>query len=342
MTDLSRRRVLGYIGAGATVPVFARRVSAADSDPQLTLSGTIPSGTQIDVTVEEYDTQSSTSPVTSETQSFSSTGSSTTYSQLDAELEYYYLFDIDFTGDGSSTPELSALLMEFPYRNIDYTDSLEWRAKADKTIIEFDEQYLRNYQPMLRMSSDARQRHKGLYGYVARSEEHETDVLCYWSQLTHQDGLPGVNSDSHLGDHEPIFVFVNDDGSVDKIVYSAYHWFAGSATFGSGTTKLKANRASQPTHAVMSVVSPWHNYQFTPEKDGAFVELKSWPEVRSTWIKNGFYKPANAAAIEDPWRMESLDSWWQPNSVDAMVAGAWANVGRTLGWFGADEADSWR
>lgn len=350
-TEITRRDALKQVGAvsvvgGVSVPVFAGGVSATESgEAELTLNGTIPDTTQIDTSIDEYDTESSDTPIATQTKTHSTGGETLQYANLDAQPDYYYEFTLDWSGDGSETPELDSLVFEVPldFVNVDYTDQLEWEAKEENTIIEFDEQYLYEYQPKLRMSPEVRESQKGLYGYVARSADRDTDVLCYWSQLTHQDGLPGARADSHLGDHEPIYVFVNSEsGDVEEIVYSAYHWFTGTAEIGdTPSASLATIRADKPTHATMTVVDPWHHYRFTPGEAAAFVELKSWPEVRETWIRNGFYDPADVATIEDPWSIRDSDGWWKKNSVDGRLAGVWARIGDILGWYGADKADDW-
>lgn len=346
----TRRETLKQIGlvtvaSGAAIPAFGGVVSATDSgDAELTLTGTIPDTTQIDATVEEYDTQSASSAISTQTETVTSGGSTTVFGSLDAQADYYYVFDLQLIGNGSETPELDALFFEVPldFADVDYTDELDWQAKADATTIEFDEQYLYEYQPLLRMEPSTREEHKGMYGYVARSDDHETDALCFWTQLTHQDGLPGVSSDTHLGDHEPIYVFVNSEtGVVDEIVYSAYHWFTGSQSITNPSEELQTARAGEPTHPVLSVSEQWHNYSYETDVDGAFVELKSWPEVRDTWLRNEFYAPADVDVIEDPWQIRDSDGWWQPGTVDSWVAGAYSRVGSLLGLYGADEADNW-
>lgn len=346
----TRRETLKQIGfvsaaSGVTIPVFAGAVSATESgNAELTLTGSIPDGTQVDATIEEYDTESSSTPITTQSKTITSAGSTTAYGDLDAQDDYYYLFDLTLGSGGNSTPELDALLFEIPpdFTNTDYTEKLEWRAKAEGTTIEFDERYLWKYQPMLRMEPSTREHHKGMYGYVARNEDRETDALCFWSQLTHQDGLPMADSDSHLGDHEPIYVFVNsDDGSVEEVVYSTFHWYSGSKSITDPSEQLQTSRASDPTHAVLSVSEKWHNYSFKPDADGALVELKSWPEVRDTWVRNEFYSPANINVIEDPWQIRDNDGWWEEDSLNAQIAGVYARIGDIIGWYGADEADDW-
>lgn len=340
-------RQIGFVAgaAGASIPVFGS-VSAATSAATLTLEGTIPDATDVSATVEEYDTETSDSPILTETNTITDAGTAVEYGDLDAQADYYYLFDLQFNSDGSDTPDVDALVFEVPqnFENTDYTTTLDWRAKPDSVSIAFDEQYLHEHQPMLRMSARAREEHKGLYGYVATSSEQDTDALCYWNQFTHQDGLPSVRADTHLGDHEPIYVFVNSKtGEVEEVVYSDYHWFTGSESINSPSDQLATARTQDPTHPVLSVSAKWHNYQYAAGETGAFVELRSWPAVRDTWVQNGFYESADVSAIENPWEIRDLDSWWQRDSFDHRVAGVWARVGRTLGWFGAesDEESGW-
>ncbi len=340
---LKQTAVVGAV-AGSSLPVMTRMVAAtASGDPELTIRGTIPDGTDIGAMVSEYDTDSST-PLTTQTETITTSGSPTPFGEIAGQTDYDYGFEFTLNG-GSATPEVTGLLFEIPknLESSDYTAQLDWRAKPESVAISFDEGYLKRHQPMLMMAPTTREQNKGIYGYVAKSPDRDTDALCYWSQLTHQNGLPFVNSDSHLGDHEPIYVFVNsDDGSVEEIVYSAYHWFAGSEEITTPATQLASSRANEPTHPVLSVSEQWHNYSYDADASGAFTTLKSWPEVRSSWVNNGFFNPANVAAIENPWKMRDLSGWWEQGSIDGMVAGVYAEIGSTLGWYGAEQADSWR
>ncbi|UTF52747.1 twin-arginine translocation signal domain-containing protein [Natronosalvus rutilus] len=342
---ISRRDAMKGAGAAAGVlagvPQLTRIVSATDSgDPELTLFGTIPSDGQIDVTVEEYDTEGSESPLNTETVTVTDTGSAHPLENIDGAGSYYYVHDGTLTRE-SDSPELETLRLEIPadpedFDNVDYTDVLEWEHKAESTTIEYDEWYLRNYQPQLNMALEERDRMNGMYAYVARSEEENTDVLCYWVYLDREsEADEKIRTGSDLGDHQPIYVFVNDAGKVEKIVYSAFHWY--TATITPGPDVLWQDRKDDPAHAAFEM-TPHGHFMFNATEPGDFYELKPWPEVRDVWKNNTFYSRSKPNTIENPWEIGAHDHWWA-ESFDTLYDRLYVKLGQWFGWYGADEAD---
>lgn len=216
----------------------------------------------------------------------------------------------------------------------------DYTAKPSHVTLEFDQSALEDYQPLLVTEQNFRSRFKGMYGYVARSDEYAYDVHCYITQLTHQDGLPGIGADSHLGDHEPLYVYVNGDGEPELFVYSGYHWFASEIR--AGDANLTQDRRSDESHGNFRVIEPWHNYSHSDDIEGTFFDLEDWPAVRDQWVDNGFYSSAAPEAFEDPITMLRRNGWWAEGTLDHRVAQIWAGLGRRVGFFGGDRADDIR
>lgn len=350
--QLTRRETLTGIATAGAVTVgglsVTQRVAATDSgEPELTLNGTIPSGTSIDATAEEYDTADSSTPINSQTVTATSSGTQI-YDGLEGSGDYYYEFTLDWTSDGSSTPELETpLVFEVPppgpddFEFTNYTTSQDWSAKPDDADIVWDEYRLRKYQPLLKMDDATRKRFDGLYGYVATSESEETDVLCYWSKVETVESLPGGNDTlgSSIGDHDPIYVFVNSETEeIERIVYSAYNLEAAEVRPDEDDLK-QSDRTDSPTHATFTVVTGWHHYRYTPAETGHFTDLKSWPDARSTWLDNNF--GMDTAAVENPWQLASATDW-RANDGWVSLSDIWLDLGQTLGWYGADNIDDLR
>lgn len=340
MADATRRDVLKATGAAvATATVgtrlSVRQVEATESGrPELTVDATMTSGSKVELAVVEH-TDAGDDPVNEDTVDVEDGKNTYVLEDIGGSTDYYYDFGIGIGADDES-PGIDSLLLEVPELAFTVHSDDDWSSDIDHDIL-FDEARLRKYQPALVMSQTTRRRFNGMYGYVAESDEEETFVCCYWGQMTHQDGLPIAQADSHLGDHEPIYVFVDDDsGEVDRVVYSGYHWFAAETTGEEGN--LSTIRADKPTHINLRVVDPWHHYSHGDNGDGALVDLESWPGIRDTWRQNGFYEPAQPEAIEDPWTMLERDSWWRDGSTDAWFADLWRRVGLR----GGSEADALR
>lgn len=356
MTEHTLTRRDALVGtAAATVGAIgglsvAQRVAATDSgEAELTINGTIPDGTSIDATIDEFDTEGSSSPINSQTLTATSSGTQI-FDGLDGSGDYYYETTLSVTGDGSSTPELETpLLFEVPpppppepddFEFVNHTTSSEWSEKPDDAEIVWDEWRLRKYQPKLQMDSETRKRFDGLYGYVATSESEDTDVLCYWSKVKRVGSLPIGNDKlgSAIGDHDPIYVFVDPEtDEIERIVYSGYNLDA--AEVRPNEEDLEQGRVDASTHATFTVASGWHHYRYAPDKTGHFTELKSWPAVRDTWQSNNF--GPDTAAVENPWQLATASDW-RANDGWFSLTDIWLNLGQRLGWYGADEIDDLR
>lgn len=218
--------------------------------------------------------------------------------------------------------------------------SSEWRVdgvgtSADSEIrVEWDREWLERYQPYLVTAREVRLRGPIHTGYKVTSEDYQFDWACYWLQLSHQDGLPLVTQDSHLGDHEPAYVAVDkQSGEVDRVIYSAYHHFAGEVRNRNAT--LQQHRADFPSHITLVVIDPWHHYSHATNEGGALFELHNWLDRRDRWIDNGFYEKTASEAIESPETMLDRGTWWDENTLDYRFAAIW----RRLGFGGSDQSD---
>ena len=207
-------------------------------------------------------------------------------------------------------------------------------ATPDAVSVSFDRERLKRYQPALITSEQNRPRIKGHFGYIAEHEDREMTAYAYWLQLTHQDGVPGFSQDSHLGDHEPIYVFVGSEG-VQSVVYSAYHHYAAEVK----DPELAAIAADEPTHVPLEIIDPWHMFRYVPERRGSLLDLRDWLAVRETWAKNGFYESTSNEAVDNPFVMaDGRETWWDEATWDYRAAAIW----RLIGWAGAGDADPTR
>lgn len=206
-------------------------------------------------------------------------------------------------------------------------------------LVEFDRSFLERYQPYLDMSLSVRNASPTHHGYKVTSEDWEFDWACYWMQLAVQDGMFILaDQDSHLGDHEPVYVAVDKtDGEVDRAIYSAWHHMVG-AQRQSGLV-LQEERADYPTHPTFRVDPNHHHYYNATEPGGTLLDpLQNWLDVRDRWIDNGFYESTSAEAIEAPEVMLERGTWWADGTLDARLA-PWFH---RFGFGGARGADPLR
>lgn len=216
--------------------------------------------------------------------------------------------------------------------------------QPESVTLDFDRTFLETYQPRLDLSAvrdhpdDALP--KAMYAWRARSEDYETDVAVYWTEYPYQKGLSPFGHDSHFGDHEPCYVFVDSEtGDVREVVYSAYHWLRG---------RTMTPPLYEETHVEATVVSPWHQYAQSPGVEGEFVDVEDLGGRFEEWLEDESFHDALAPGVTvNPWRMQSRSHWWREGrdglSVNEMYVGSvlWmSNTVPVIDFGGASSSDS--
>lgn len=176
--------------------------------------------------------------------------------------------------------------------------------RPSHVTLEYDESYLDQYKPMLTMSYESQQKFLGLYGWVASSPEHDTNVCVYWTSYSHQDGWFG-NLDSHHGDHEPVAVEVDkSSGDVVRVRASVYHWIKGEQ---SGTVV-----PMDGTNPRLKVVDPWHQYTAAePGETAQDFPADDLTNEYQGWLDNGLKQDLLPGASTNPWKMQFESDWWR-------------------------------
>jgi hypothetical protein len=212
----------------------------------------------------------------------------------------------------------------------------DWTTEIpEHTTITYETDVLEHYRPLFVTRDINAANLQGLYGFVARSTEFDSNVCVYACSYATQEGIsplaPPLN-DSHYGDHEWVYVFWNDDsGDVEEIAYSAYHWIAGRA-YGESIPVF------EETHPKLHIVSPWHQYYVTTD-EGEFVELYDLKSSLQGWLDNGMDEHLHLPAVAMPWTMQTRAHWWKNTVGEFSVDAVYASLMYDIGFFGAEQAD---
>lgn len=217
-----------------------------------------------------------------------------------------------------------------------------YAAKPDAVELIYDEPMLQTFQPQL-VTDHLDVEPTALYAWRATDtsdDPHPTDVLVYWASYSHQDGVSpfgGFLSDSHYGDHEPIYVEVNKlEESIERVHHSAYHWLRG------WTTSPPTTDDGRPK---MYVVNPWHQTRPAPEArpvDLTDVDLRDLTDRYRYWLKNGLKEDLRVGSVTNPWIMRDHESWWKPSSTFGLSINMRqyvANLSYSAGVAGADASE---
>lgn len=186
--------------------------------------------------------------------------------------------------------------------------SLQDEHRPDYVDCSFNESQLEKYQPELQ-TSHLDSQPSTMYASYCTSAESEYDIAMYWAYYPVQDGFS--SEDSHRLDREPIYVFVNDSGGVEKISYSGYHYIKA----------VDSEPSLNNTHAQAYVVSPHHHYVSQSSSGGEFVDMRSFESVQDDWYANSW--SANPEVTYNPYAIESHSSWWSEDSKLDYRASEW-------------------
>ncbi|WP_424015039.1 hypothetical protein ACOZ35_03250 [Halorubrum xinjiangense] len=202
-----------------------------------------------------------------------------------------------------------------------------WDDVEKATSVYYDEATCEQYQPYLSLDH-VEVSPDGLYCAVYESPDHDTDVIAYWARYPVQFGY--TNADSHVGDREPIYVHVDDQtGEIDKVVYSAYHYYAGET---SSPQMAEVNGSDYPS---LYVFEPHHHYAPRTFTTGELVDVKPFvsnsnldASASQDWVSNGW--DVNHDAIVDPWSISAGDNWWPDDSYDGRLSAVYWGAMQTV------------
>lgn len=198
----------------------------------------------------------------------------------------------------------------------------------------FDEPLLDAVRPLFDLR--ATEGTPDLVGFAARTDGEDLTACVFWLEWMVQDGL--TTADSHLGDHEPIYVFVDEAGgpTVEEVVYSGYHWLAASTP---------APPTDADGHPQFRVVNTYHHYALAPDLSRDVASLLDVQHLDDDlfrdWLDEGLEDDLEPGAVRDPWVMRQRESWWRNNSL-GFSATAWLQRVKLLtGQDNARATDLW-
>ncbi len=204
----------------------------------------------------------------------------------------------------------------------------DWADEAPESVtFAFDEDWLKRYRPLLVTRGVSPTEITGLFGMRVSDPDWDVDVAVYSMEYSTQDGAlaPPLGLDSHYGDHEWFYCYV-DDGELVEIAYAAYHWIVGRAEGEDIPTY-------EGTHPKARVDPRWHNYYLT-EEEGSFPDLDDLSTSLQAWLDNGMAEHLALETITNPLTMRERESWWK-DGLDRWYAKLLYSIGAS----GADLVD---
>lgn len=203
--------------------------------------------------------------------------------------------------------------------------------------ITFDRGVLEAVQPRL-VTSHLEIKPERVAAYLANYRNESWAIACYWTEYIRQKGLLPTalpfKTDSHWGDHEPIIIRFQYDGTtvgdIQEVWYSGYHWIKATALPAGWST----DSGGRP---LFHVFRPHHHYRLTTEV-GRFPGLVDGTTTIPGWIDNG-WTAIEQRTLGDPAVMSFRPDWWdhETHGEEAQMAKFWLDYG--LG--AADQTDAY-
>lgn len=208
----------------------------------------------------------------------------------------------------------------------------------------FDEQLLEKYKPQL-ITADLDVEPSSIHGFAVRSSKEPTTALAYWVEYPVQIDMSGFAS--HIGDHEPFYVFIRNEGTTDeyieRVVYSGYHWMAAESR---DPPTVDGSDSSPPKTYVFP---EYHHYSVAQARNDtratASLTLKDLTSSLPRWLDDPDFHDAlssnwngRGSPAYVPWIMYDKASWWRVSGLsnfEQSIRALWL----WLGIRGADGSD---
>lgn len=220
----------------------------------------------------------------------------------------------------------------------------DYRTEVEPGVyLVYDEAELLTLEPYLKTAHLDHQPAK-VAGWIATTGSEnldetgaeDTNIAEFWVEYHTQSGVSPW--DSHLGDHEPIYVEYEPTPSgpeIHRILYSGYHWI----TARTAAPPTAEDGAGNP-HPTLMVNKPYHHY-FTTTETGRFlsddVGMSNLHSHLQGWLDNGW--PVHVPAVLNPWVMSWRGSWWERGAFGISAAETFYRATHGAGLFGAEGSD---
>lgn len=207
----------------------------------------------------------------------------------------------------------------------------------------FESGLLESYKPKL-ITGDLDVTPSSVHGFVVRSDRDsiETTALTYWVEYPVQ--LDATGFASHIGDHEPFYVFLRNEGTsdeyIDRVVYSGYHWLAAESRdppTDDGTDSGRPRAYVYPDYHHYSVQQARRD-----PRVGTDLTLKDLTGSLPRWLDDTDFHDAlsedwhgRGSPAYNPWIMLDKASWWRKEGLsnfEQAIRFAWL-------WFGIRGAE---
>jgi hypothetical protein len=171
--------------------------------------------------------------------------------------------------------------------------------------IAYDQSRLERYKPLIDIRPVDRELLEGLFGWIAESPEHDTDVMGDWCRYRRQVSPWWAPGTGHWGDHEPVQVEVDSDtGDPVRVRASVYHWIKGETR--AETVPMDGDNPR------LRVVSPYHQYTATgPDAAVRSLAVKDLTAHFDNWLANGLEADLVPGAAYNPWIMRTESDFWR-------------------------------
>lgn len=191
-------------------------------------------------------------------------------------------------------------------------------ALPSHVTLSFPRNEMERYRPLLTIPESAEFKTPTWYGWRAASPEHELDVYVYFAYYRGQTGW--TRSDSHRGDREPFYCFVDPDHQeVRYVAYSGWHWMRAASW---GPNIYSGDGGHHPTARVFA---KHHHYALTQMDSGQLFDVDplgtdsdapftadAESDVQfEAWLADGWENALHPGAAQNPWVMRNRSSWWR-------------------------------
>lgn len=211
--------------------------------------------------------------------------------------------------------------------------------QPDYVGFTYDEELIQEYQPLL-YTGGLEHHPQRYYATYCSSTESNLDVVVGFHYYLTQEGVDPGGRDSHFTDREPVYVYVDSQtGEPVKVQYSAFHWYANTASYQQLQTDSTDKRA-------LLRVAPKHHHHLIYEgsddgSDGVQLPVSNLlaEDVYPGWLSNGLESEIHPGAVYNPQEEMQYRPYWWRDGAQTLGERISARIQLLTGTGGARESD---